>query len=90
MQMHPSLTRSPLLSFCPPLSRRIELQTAYMPFNPTYGILNTAVSPNSNTTWWETHNATTMVDWVRWYAWVPDTIAAAVDAVMERGADPQA
>ncbi len=42
-------------------------ETPYMPFTPLYGIINTAVVPNSNTTWWQTNNATLLVDWVRWY-----------------------
>lgn len=41
----------------------------YMPFQPLYGILNVAVNEEqgANYTWWESHNATTFVDWVRWY-----------------------
>ncbi len=38
------------------------------------GILNVAVNPNSNTTWWKAnHNTTTLFDWVRWYEFVPST-----------------
>ena len=45
--------------------------TAYMPFNPMYGILNVAVKQNTvASTWWDTHNATTLVDWVRMYTLV--------------------
>jgi hypothetical protein len=42
-----------------------------MPFNPMYGILNVAVKQNTvASTWWDTHNATTLVDWVRMYTLV--------------------
>jgi hypothetical protein len=45
--------------------------TAYMPFNPMYGILNVAVKQNTvASTWWHTNNATTLVDWVRMYTLV--------------------
>lgn len=50
----------------------------YAPWLPTYGILNTAVTPNANTSWWQTHNATFLVDWVRWYQFVPDAVEEAV------------
>jgi beta-glucanase (GH16 family) len=55
-------------------------ETAYMPFKPLYGILNVAVAEDAgaNLTWWLDHNATTLVDWVRWYEFVP--AEAAVDA----------
>jgi len=47
-------------------------KSAYMPFKPLYGILNVAVTPNANTTWWEVnHNTTTLVDWVRWFEFMP-------------------
>lgn len=47
--------------------------TPYIPFSPMYGILNVAVTQNSNTSWWKTSNATTLVDWVKWYEFVPST-----------------
>ena len=38
------------------------------PFEPMYGIINVAVAQNTvASTWWDTHNATTLVDWVRMY-----------------------
>ena len=43
----------------------------YMPWRPLYGILNVAVTPHANRSWWQTNNATTLFDWVRWYEWVP-------------------
>ena len=46
--------------------------TAYMPWKPLYGILNVAVTPKANTSWWQEHrNTTTLFDWVRWYEFVP-------------------
>ena len=45
--------------------------TPYMPFAPLYSIIDVAVTQNANTTWWKTHNATTLVDWVRFYEFVP-------------------
>ena len=50
-------------------------ESMYMPFKPLYGILNVAVAEVSRSmdlSWWLTHNATTLVDWVRWYEFVPD------------------
>jgi beta-glucanase (GH16 family) len=42
--------------------------TAYLPFEPMYGIINVAVQQNTvASSWWDTHNATTLVDWVRMY-----------------------
>ena len=42
--------------------------SGYMPFKPLYSILNVAVTPNANTSWWlQNHQTTTLVDWVRWY-----------------------
>jgi beta-glucanase (GH16 family) len=52
----------------------------YMPWEPTYGIINVAVSQSTNIKWWQTHNATTYVDWVRWYQWVPSTAHTEVHA----------
>lgn len=51
-------------------------KSPYMPFQPLYGILNVAVNQEAgaNLTWWETHNATTEVDWVRYYEWVPSAV----------------
>jgi beta-glucanase (GH16 family) len=48
-------------------------KSAYMPFEPLYGIINTAVNElqGANLSWWLTNNATTLVDWVRWYTWQP-------------------
>ncbi len=45
----------------------------YMPFKPLYGILNVAMNymPDADLTWWKTNNATTLVDYVRWYEFVP-------------------
>jgi beta-glucanase (GH16 family) len=45
----------------------------YMPFKPLYMIINTAMTElqNANLTWWLTNNATTLVDWVRLYEFVP-------------------
>ena len=59
-------------------------QTPYMPFQPLYGIINVAVtelSRDTNLSWWQTNNATTEVDWVRWYEFVPTTVESAVDTV---------
>ncbi len=43
-------------------------KTAYMPFKPMYGIINVAVKQGTvASAWWDTHNATTLVDWVRMY-----------------------
>ena len=45
---------------------------AYMPFKPLYGILEAAVTQGANQSWWrENGKTTTLVDWVRWYEWVP-------------------
>jgi len=45
------------------------------------GILNVAVVANANTTWWEAnHNTSTLVDWVRWYEFVPASAGRAVPA----------
>lgn len=53
--------------------------SAYLPWGPMYGILNVAMSPDAAfDPWWLTHNATTLVDWVRWFEFQAD--AAAVDA----------
>ena len=42
--------------------------SGYMPFKPLYSILNVAVTPNANTSWWlQNHQTTTLVDWVKWY-----------------------
>lgn len=44
-----------------------------MPFKPLYGILNVAVTPNANKSWWlQNERTTTLFDWVRWYEFVPD------------------
>ena len=47
-------------------------KTAYMPFKPLYGILNVAMTEvaGEDKQWWTTHNATTLIDYVRWYEWV--------------------
>lgn len=53
-------------------------KSEYMPFKPLYGILNVAMSGETqgeNKTWWETHNATTLFDWVRFYEWVPSDVS---------------
>ena len=43
-------------------------ETAYMPFKPMYGIINVAVKQGTvASAWWDAHNATTLVDWVRMY-----------------------
>lgn len=60
-----------LTPFCPANPDFAWGTTAYAPFAPLYGIINTAVVPNTNLTWWKTNNATLLVDWVRWYAWEP-------------------
>lgn len=42
----------------------------FMPFSSMYGIINVAVQPNTNVSWWkEGNNATTLTDWVRFYEW---------------------
>lgn len=46
-------------------------RSAYMPWQPLYGILNVAVNKGEPTSWWLAHNATTLVDWVRWWELVP-------------------
>ena len=43
----------------------------YMPWNPLYGILNVAMNKGERTEWWAANNATTLVDWVRWWEFVP-------------------
>ena len=48
----------------------------YMPFRTLYGILNVAVTPHANTSWWQSNTATTLFDWVRWYEFVPSKEAA--------------
>ena len=56
-------------------------KSAYMPFKPLYGILNVAVAEVSHDvdlSWWLTHNATTLIDWVRWYEYVPGEVGVAV------------
>ena len=46
-------------------------KSMYMPWKPMYGILNTAVNKaNANLEWWAANNATTLVDWVRFYEFV--------------------
>lgn len=47
-------------------------KSPYMPFKPMYGILNVAVNQASDP-WWLSNNATTLVDWVRWWAFVPSS-----------------
>jgi len=47
-------------------------KSPYIPWAPLYGILNTAMNKgNANLDWWQTHNATTMVDWVKFWQFVP-------------------
>lgn len=45
-------------------------RSPYLPWAPLYGIINLAVLPNTNTTWWLTNKATLLVDWVRAFEWV--------------------
>lgn len=52
--------------------------TSYAPFAPLYSIINTAVVPGTNTTWWRTHNATLLVDWVRVFQYLPTTAAVEI------------
>lgn len=54
----------------------------YMPFKPMYGIINVAMNylPGADLTWWKTNNATTLVDWVRWYEFVPSAEAQGLPA----------
>ena len=64
-------------------------KTMYMPFRPLYGILNVAVAEDSasvDLAWWQTHNATTLVDWVRWYEFVESE--APVTALPAAGGAP--
>lgn len=60
----------------------------YPPFSALFGILNVAVSPLGDgcfkSGWWQTHNATMEVDWVRTYQWVPTCAATALDAAAEQ------
>ena len=54
-------------------------KTMYMPWKPLYGILNTAVNKaNANLDWWQNNNATTLVDWVRFWQFVPDEVEVAL------------
>ena len=47
-------------------------QSMYMPWAPMYGILNVAVNNGHDSSgWWHQNNATTLIDWVRWYSFVP-------------------
>ena len=51
-------------------------KTMYMPWEPLYGILETAVNKaDANLDWWLANNATTLVDWVRFWQFVPDEVA---------------
>ena len=44
----------------------------YMPWKPLYGILNTAMNRgDANLAWWRANNATTLVDWVRFWSLCP-------------------
>jgi beta-glucanase (GH16 family) len=48
--------------------------TPYMPFSPLYGIIAVAVSQGQGgNDWWKSSNATTLVDWVKWYEFVPSS-----------------
>ena len=50
-------------------------QSPYMPWAPMYGILNTAMNRgDSNLEWWAVNNATTLVDWVKFWEFVPATM----------------
>ena len=49
-------------------------KSAYMPFKPLYGILNVAVVAGSNTSWWAQNKFTeTLIDWVKWWEFVPSS-----------------
>lgn len=55
-------------------------ESMYLPWSPMYGILNVAVNNGQDPTgWWKTNNATTLVDWVRWWTFVPEDAPAASD-----------
>jgi len=62
-----------LALFCPADPTFIWEKTPYAPFSPLYAIINTAVTPNTDITWWKSNNATLLVDWVRVYQFVPST-----------------
>lgn len=56
-------------------------ETPYYPWQAMYGIINVAVSANTDVSWWAAgNNATTLVDWVRWYQWQPTSETASVEA----------
>jgi beta-glucanase (GH16 family) len=54
-------------------------KSPYMPWAPLYGILNTAMNRgDANLDWWKTNNATTLVDWVKFWEYVPSVSESAV------------
>ncbi len=54
-------------------------KSPYMPWMPLYGILNTAMNKgDANLDWWQMNNATTLVDWVRFYQFVPSAAEISV------------
>ena len=57
-------------------------RSPYAPWAPLYGILNTAMNRgDANLDWWRAHNATTLVDWVKFWELVPSTAEAVAVAV---------
>lgn len=46
-------------------------KSTYMPWTPLYGILNVAMNKGEATPWWLENNATTLVDWVKFYEFIP-------------------
>lgn len=46
-------------------------RSPYMPWAPLYGILNVAMNKGESTPWWRENNATTLVDWVKFWQFVP-------------------
>ncbi len=52
----------------------------YLPWAPMYGILNVAMNRgDANLAWWAKNNATTLVDWVRFWEFTPLKVEAAVE-----------
>ncbi len=62
-------------------------KSPYMPWAPMYGILNTAMNRgDANLEWWMANNATTLVDWVKFWEFVPAAAQAAVAPAGSAGA----